>query len=123
MTFDWSTYLVVARRLLSAPFATEHREAAFRSSISRAYYAAFCTARDHVRRAIPVPQTGHAHAVVWSYFRKQADRRAQTVARKGVRLKAHRRKADYEDEVVGLPALAEEDILLSEEIIDAIGRL
>jgi hypothetical protein len=61
--------------------------------------------------------------VVWNYFRKRADLRAQTVARKGVRLKAHRRKADYEDEVVGLPALAEEDILLSEEIIDAIGIL
>jgi len=43
MNFDWSTYLAVARHLSSAPFATEHQEAALRSSISRAYYAAFCT--------------------------------------------------------------------------------
>jgi len=109
MNFDWSTYLAVARHLLSAPFATEHQEVAVRSSISRAYYAAFCIARNYVRRAIPVPHTGQAHAVVWN----QHDPRAQLVARKGVRLKTHRRKADYDDDVVGLSALAEQGIRLS----------
>ena len=123
MNFDWSTHLAVARHLLSAPFATEHQEAALRSSISRAYYAAFCIARNYVRRAIPVPHTGQAHAVVWDYLRNQNDPRAQIVARKGVRLKTHRRKADYDDEVVGLRALAEQGIRLSQEIIRSIGKL
>ena len=123
MNFDWSTYLAVARHLLSAPFATEHQEAVLRSSISRAYYAAFCIARNYVRRAIPVPHTGQAHAVVWDYLRNQDDPRAQLVARKGVRLKTHRRKADYDDEVVGLRALAEQGIRLSQEVIRSIGKL
>ena len=120
MKFDWSTYLVVARHLISAPLPVKIHEAALRSSISRAYYAAFCTARDYVREVFPVPQTGQAHAVVWDYFR---NRRAQMVARKGIRLRAHRRKADYGDEVAGLAALAREDIRLSEEVIESVRRL
>ena len=41
MNFDWREYLTLADRL-----RTDGGQACFRSSISRAYYAAFCTVRD-----------------------------------------------------------------------------
>jgi uncharacterized protein (UPF0332 family) len=43
MNFDWKEYLTLAERL-----QMDGGQACFRSSISRAYYAAFCIARDKV---------------------------------------------------------------------------
>jgi uncharacterized protein (UPF0332 family) len=51
MGFDWSYYLEVAQELTDqakeAP--PELQEAKYRAAISRAYYAAFGSARDHLR--------------------------------------------------------------------------
>jgi hypothetical protein len=65
MNFDWSQYLTLAQELAGYS-VTAHTEAKLRSSVSRAYYAAFCKARDYVRNELgyPIPITGKAHNVV-----------------------------------------------------------
>ena len=64
MSFDWSEYLDLAREL--AKFS----EAGQRSAISRAYYAAFCTARyrkqaDYEDTVAGLPQTATT-ALMWA---------------------------------------------------------
>jgi len=50
MSFDWNEYYQLSRELagLATGIATE--EAKMRSAISRAYYAAFCKARDYLQQ-------------------------------------------------------------------------
>lgn len=55
MTFNWKEYLEIAKFLknindsLSEKNAKFSTEAAYRVAISRAYYAAFCYARNHAK--------------------------------------------------------------------------
>lgn len=49
MSFNWAQYLNVAGELAAIPFGPSNAEAKRRSAISRAYYAAFGTARTHLR--------------------------------------------------------------------------
>ena len=49
MNFDWSEYLNLAQELAGRPTSLSNEEARLRSAISRAYYAAFCKARNHLR--------------------------------------------------------------------------
>ena len=48
MPFDWYAYLALAR-ILRDQASTHGEEASRRSSVSRAYYAAFCFVRDYAR--------------------------------------------------------------------------
>ena len=70
MNFDWSEYLNIARELAGQATASFSAEAKKRSAISRAYYAAFCSARNHLRdrdNDQNIPVGGDAHG----YVRKQ----------------------------------------------------
>lgn len=54
MAFEWETFLAVARRLnLDTNPAT--RQASVRSAVSRAYYAAFRTARNYAVEHLKFP--------------------------------------------------------------------
>ena len=46
MSFNWADYLRFAESLVSTPSSPGPEEAALRAAISRAYYAAFCSARN-----------------------------------------------------------------------------
>ena len=111
MTFDWTGFLDVARRLASEPGEAE--EAERRCALSRAYYAAFHHSRLYLARIDPtlsIPTTGVAHEFVPDHL-KQPNRpkQAKNAARKLDHLKRLRKWADYEsgkrerlaDDVVG----------------------
>jgi hypothetical protein len=49
MSFNWSDFLTLADALPRNPSSAGPEEASLRSAISRAYYAAFCGARDFAR--------------------------------------------------------------------------
>jgi uncharacterized protein (UPF0332 family) len=93
MPFDWGLYLNTARSLA----ANTNDEAALRSAVSRAYYAAFGLAS---LRAVAenkhVPSTGEAHAVVWKHFESASDRFRKKIGADGKRLRWRRRQADYD---------------------------
>lgn len=51
MSFDWSEYVDIAQELaIQAKSNSPHQEAKQRASMSRAYYAVFGKARDHLGR-------------------------------------------------------------------------
>jgi uncharacterized protein (UPF0332 family) len=103
MPFDWKQYLSFADEL-----SKRSEEAALRSAVSRAYYAAFCTARNHLRgKGEQIPDSEQTHKVVWESFQRRGKTYA-AVYQNGVRLRSRRRQADYEDEIKDLSNLVTE---------------
>lgn len=93
--FDWSEYLVVARHL-----AEQKTEAGCRSAVSRAYYSAFCSARnwlDEHDLAFHMPAPGESHKAVWDRYDQGPERQKKQIATEGRRLRGHRNWADYEN--------------------------
>ncbi len=66
MSFDLSDYLTVAQELTAQSTASAIREAILRSAISRAYYAAFHKAQEHL--LTPMTNPGNPHFYVTNEF-------------------------------------------------------
>jgi len=64
--FDWNEYLTLAPEL-----RLKQSEAALRSSISRAYYAAFCTALHRLHPSGSEVFSRDSHASLWQEYRRQ----------------------------------------------------
>jgi uncharacterized protein (UPF0332 family) len=117
IVFDWSSFADLAQELSGR----SGEEAAERSAISRAYYAAFHAARDYLDRTGPaVARSGSAHAEVrnrmfWS------ERRVGEGLR---RLHGLRKHADYDDVYPDdLSADAVGAVSLAQALIHTIARL
>ncbi len=104
MNFDWKEYLALADFLQGHSAAGLHQEASLRSAVSRAYYAAFCHARNHARdrQGLNLAYTGDDHFLVKRHF---STRRERGVALKLDRLRQWRNQCDYEDSVANLATL------------------
>ena len=93
MSFEWSAFLHLASDL-----AAGGTEAKRRSSISRAYYSAFCSARDwlleHDSR-FSMPRSGDTHRAVWDYFGMGPEKEKRQVSNTGLKLRDSRVDADY----------------------------
>ena len=107
MSFDWTEYLHLAQELAGQPTAPSSEEAQLRSSISRACYALFCKARNHLRDVEQhrIPPDNLAHHYVQTRFRNSRSKRRREIGRNLNRLRALRNQADYDDAVPALPAL------------------
>ncbi len=104
MSFEWKEYLALAHFLQRHSAPDLNQEAAFRSAVSRAYYAAFCHARNHARdrQGLNPAYTGDDHFLVKKHF---STRRERGVALKLDRLRQWRNQCDYEDSVANLATL------------------
>jgi hypothetical protein len=90
--FGWPDFLVLARELAER----EGDEAALRTAISRAYYAAYCSAAEHVLRRTPgLLASDLNHERVWRVFQVPTDRVRWRVFDDGMALRAARIQADY----------------------------
>lgn len=88
--FDWTSYLDLADSLARQG----GDEAAARSAISRAYYAAFHRGRNFLDRTAPaVPRDGSAHVEV----RNRLAPHSRGIAQDLRRLHGWRKNADYDD--------------------------
>jgi uncharacterized protein (UPF0332 family) len=125
MSFDWSQYLNLAKELAGEQTTPANQEAKLRDAISRAYYAAFILARNHLRdkQAHIIPTTGDVHGYVWQQFKLNPDSAPQLVADSLKRLRKFRRQADYVDIFPGLSGIALTALTLSEEIISTLNNL
>lgn len=108
MSFDWSQYLDVAQELAEqakkAPFPLQ--EARYRASISRAYYAVFGKARNHLRHydklQEPNPLIGskgeriNIHQYVRENFTSSSDEERREVGLTLDRMIQNRNIADYD---------------------------
>lgn len=97
MNFSWSDYLTVAYELSSMATTSSFQEAKMRSAISRAYYAAFCTARNYlVFKGYVIPPGENVHWRVIDEFSHSTDVTAQEIGRLLRHMKSIRNAVDYE---------------------------
>jgi len=112
VSFDWSQFLLVAEDLSSQSRGRASHEARLRSALSRAYYAAFCQARNYLRdrHGHTIPPAARAHGYASAAFLTSSDRRWTEI---GARLDSMRRRrnlADYADIVNNLIQVARSEL-------------
>lgn len=121
MTFDWAEYLRLAEELTKPA----HQEARLRCSISRAYFAAYCTARNFLRdkKGYLTPIGPEAQGRVRDEFKFNPNLPYKKIGENLGRLKNRRNKADYDDTVHGLPSLAASSIAQAQNVISSLSKL
>lgn len=99
MSFDWVEFLTLAEALQSDPDSPGPPEAALRSAVSRAYYAAFhCALNVASEEGFDSSGSGDDHRNVQRHFRHhKTNSTRQKIAIELDRLRNNRSKADYED--------------------------
>ncbi len=127
MKFDWSEYFYLAKEL-----AETSEEAELRSAVSRAYYSAFCLARNYLRDIqLDSRLSWHktydinAHQYVAEKFIYNQSK-SQTMIEIGQnlnRLRKMRNKADYEDTIFYLKKEARTALMLAQNIMSALSKL
>ena len=125
MSFNWNDYIKIADEL-----AQKHtlKEASCRSAISRAYYGAFCTARNYLQTKEGVKEFGeNAHNSVRDIFVSSNDQNRREIGNKLNRLRLSRNKADYDNTytVSSSSLLKETENALknAKQIVDSIEKL
>jgi hypothetical protein len=101
MSFPWVDYLKVAEALIRARNTFAPPEARYRAAISRAYYAAYCAARNHARDHegySPVP-SGRDHGLVAEHYLTGGSRTHRKIGQTLQRLLLDRHRTDYDDDV------------------------
>jgi uncharacterized protein (UPF0332 family) len=124
MSFNWSDYLDLARRLYREGTIHSVKEAELRSAISRAYYAAFCNARNYlIAKGHKLSGGPEAHAEVQDRFITSSDRRRKEIGENLKRLRSLRNRADYRNTFPGLNNTTVISIALADDIISGLGKL
>jgi|SRR5581483_1092488 uncharacterized protein (UPF0332 family) len=105
MPFDWKEYLDLAQ-FLATNQGSFTREAALRCAISRAYFAAFCHARNYAssQQGFKPKRTEEDHSDVREHFKRSG---MLDIASKLDQLRQWRNKCDYAEEVFQVPVIAE----------------
>ena len=123
MSFAWSEYLEVVKELAQGGRA--HPEASLRSAVSRAYYAAFCRTRNHLRDrdGLLVPTGGEAHRFVRTQFQHSRELSRRRLGATLDRLRLVRNQADYDDTVPNLSRIAVVSLLWAEEVLATLDQM
>jgi len=105
MGFDWMYYITLAERLedaaekLKNENEPEFQQACLRSAVSRAYYGAYCIARNLLeKKHVGIPRE-HVHEYVRNKYLSSADNEVEKVGENLKRLWGKRIQADYRDEM------------------------
>src|ERR1044071_8652957 len=102
MPFDWKELITVAEFLQNQSNSNCPQEAVLRSAISRAYYAAFCHARNYalnrpnMNDRLIIQRDDNIHEKVPDYFR---DKRNFKIANTLRKLRIWRNQCDYNGEI------------------------
>jgi len=125
MNFDWSEYLNLAKELAGHAVSRAGQEARLRVAISRAYYAAFCKCRNHLRdkEVHHVPSGSRAHQYVRDQFKRSPNKLRKRIGYNLERLRSDRNKADYDDRVVLIDKLTNTDLALADKVISILNKL
>lgn len=99
MSFAWAAYLTLAEALFQARATFADQEACCRAAISRAYYAAFCSARNHARdnEGLTLSNTARDHQTVFVHYAQNPNAQHKAIAATLHRLRQRRNRADYDD--------------------------
>jgi uncharacterized protein (UPF0332 family) len=118
MTFDWYQYLVLAEYLYDNRDTFPDREACLRAAISKAYYAAFCSARNYARDfdRLVLDESAQDHGSVKKHYIRAPDPKNRQVGNSLDRLRDLRNQADYSDSIDKLEELAKAAISQSKQV-------
>lgn len=121
MAFDWREYLELAKALRSSSGPSFPQEAAQRSAVSRAYYAAFCHARNYAERQLGFRRTGTGkdHGLLRRHL-GQFGPEWKEIADELRELHKWRKQCDYDDAVSNLSVILSEAISTAEDIISRL---
>lgn len=117
MAFDWREYLQLSRFLEDGK-TSYIREAALRCGVSRAYYAAFCHARNYARdnEGFVPKYDRRDHQLLRDHF--ITSREGMTLQLE--QLRQWRNSCDYKDELRGLSGLIPSAIEYAQDIINEL---
>lgn len=115
MAFDWSEYLMVAQSL-SQGTVCNSVEAARRSAVSRAYYAAYGHARRYATRRLTFTPSRSADDH-WRLCEYLAEKRYEDLANDLEELRRWRNQCDYDDTVGALEGLVSASLKGARNII------
>lgn len=119
-TFDWGEYLRLARDLATR----SEDEAALRSAISRAYYAAYGRAAAYLVAHGEIANRAVTHRGVWEAFKDSPETARREIWTFGLRVKDQRVKADYHRAFRGaLAQAANESIDRAATVLALLDRL
>jgi uncharacterized protein (UPF0332 family) len=123
MSFDWRAYLVLAQALASAELPGG-REASLRSATSRAYYAAFATARgkSRERHGGVIRKSAAEHGEVATFFALRGETGGEIAAHL-TRLRFLRNRVDYDDDLDSSEQIADEAIARAHQVLNIIATL
>jgi hypothetical protein len=116
VSFRWDEYLALARDL-----SQKGGEAATRSAINRAYYAAYQTARHHRGCRNAQVTRGGSHGAVWRTLKESGNPDWRKAGNQGRDILENRLKADYDDDVPALPSMMYRTFRMTEEILRLLG--
>jgi len=127
MKFDWSEYFNLAKEL-----AETSKEAELRAAVSRAYYSAFCLARNYWRDIQQDPRLSrnktndinvHEYVAKEFIYNQSKCQTKIEIGKDLTRLRIMRNKADYEDTIFNLQKEAKTALMLAQNIISALSNL
>lgn len=126
MVFDWSKYLELAKYLADNSQQISDEEACLRTSVSRAYYAAFSVTKQYIQKTDGNEfKGGDAHLKVREHLSNSGNLIKRKIANQLNTIHFNRKKADYDDEISReLPrSLAFKTIKFAENIISEVKKL
>ena len=118
MSFNWSEYLALAGQLAGKAKISATQESRLRSAISRAYYAAFIQARNHLRDkdGLSLPRL-NIHQYVINRFKNDPDLTRQKIGSNLKIIRYNRNRADYDDKIERLPAKTKRTLKVAAKVI------
>ncbi|MBN1330477.1 MAG: hypothetical protein JXA54_13465 [Candidatus Heimdallarchaeota archaeon] len=127
IAFSWSHYRELAGELFEkSAHDSKLTEAYLRSSISRAYYAAFCKARNYLRdeKDLDIPDED-THKWVITQFSTSTESLLSKIGERLKRIRTYRTKADYDDVIEGesIDSIATKALLNADEAIEFLRKL
>jgi uncharacterized protein (UPF0332 family) len=123
MNFSWERFLAVAEALSNVDFGAD-REACLRSSVSRAYFAAFGSARSRAREArLRTRQSAAEHGEVSVFFAQTYGDAGGEIAKHLGRLRTNRNIADYDDHCEDAESLSTESIAYARRVLNLLATL
>jgi uncharacterized protein (UPF0332 family) len=106
MPFEWSEFLEVARFLNEQSDPRFSNEAAMRCVVSRAYYAAFGTARQYACKVGHLaPDQRQVHTDLKNKLKNDGNKNAREAGKLLEQLKDWREDCDYEKQLTSNPQL------------------
>lgn len=126
MGFDWKKYLEFAECITKNLDKFPDKEACCRASVSRAYYAAYCTTCRHLKRTENFDyRSGGSHNYLQEYLKNSGDEPRRKLAFRFKAFHFDRVVADYYDIIKRQTptAMATKAIWTANKILEEIGEL